>query len=279
LPEGPEVETVRRSLERLLTGRRLGKPWVSALKLRRATTSRALSFLTGREVRALGRHGKLLWLELDDDAGVMVRLGMTGQLLIARQDAPRAKHTHVVVPLSNGDAEELRYVDARRFGEVVPYRRGQELADALARLGPDPISLTDEDIEEGVAKLRATHRTLKDAVLDQRLFAGVGNIYACEALFVARLSPLLRGDEVSRPKLRRLVLALAEVLQSAVRHRGTTFSDFVDGQGGYGENQAFLHVFQREGEPCPECGRAVERVVQGGRSTFLCRKCQPLRRR
>lgn len=277
MPEGPEVETVRRSLAPLLVGRELGKPWVSELKLRTPTTSRGMKVVQGQRVRALGRHGKLMWIETDGEPGLMVRLGMSGKLLVSDRGAPRAKHTHVVVPLDDGE-NELRYVDPRRFGEVVPYKAREKLELELARLGPDPLAFTDDDVDHAVKKLKATKRSLKDAVLDQRLFAGVGNIYACEALFLAKLSPELRGVDVSKPKLRKLVLALADVLKSAVEHRGTTFSDFVDGQGGYGENQDFLHVFQKEGEPCPTCGRPIRRIVQGARSTFLCRRCQPKRR-
>jgi formamidopyrimidine-DNA glycosylase len=207
----------------------------------------------------------------------MVRLGMSGKLLVADKSDAREKHTHVVVPLGDG-ARELRYVDPRRFGEVVPFKKRAQLDEEKARLGPDPLSFADDDIAWAVGKLKATKRSLKDAVLDQRLFAGVGNIYACEALYLAKLSPELRGVDVSKPRLTKLVHELANVLTSAVAHRGTTFSDFVDGQGGYGENQSYLHVFQREGEPCGVCGKKIERIVQGGRSTFLCRRCQPKRR-
>jgi formamidopyrimidine-DNA glycosylase len=277
VPEGPEVETVRRSLEPLLVGKKLGTPWASSKALRRKTTSRALQIVEGRKVRSLGRHGKLMWLETDDDdVGLTMRLGMTGHFSVVARAEEREPHTHVVIPLGRG-GRELRYVDVRRFGEVLPFNKRATLDAEVARLGPDPLSFTTAQRQWCVDRLKKTTRPLKDAVLDQKLFAGVGNIYACEALYLARLSPLKRSHKVARDKLAVLVDKLGEVLRTAVDHRGTTFSDFVDAEGLYGDNQSYLHVFQREGEPCGVCGRAIERVAQSGRSTFLCRTCQSAR--
>jgi formamidopyrimidine-DNA glycosylase len=267
---------VRRSLEPLLVGRTLGRAWLSDKKLRRAPPPSRFSTLPGRTVMCLGRQGKLMWLELDDGGGLMVRLGMTGRLLVQGADEPRAPHTHVVIPLDDG-ADELRYVDVRRFGEVRPFADPVDLAEERARLGPDPTTWSERERAAAAADLRRTQRPLKDAVLDQTRFAGVGNIYACEALFEAHVSPLRRGTSLRVHEADALTHAIADVLRRAVEHRGTTFSDFVDGEGREGENLAFLQVFQREGEPCPRCGGPVERTVQSGRSTFHCAGCQPRR--
>lgn len=276
MPEGPEVETVRRTLEPLLVGRTLGAGWASRQKLRTPVTTRQLSFLEGRRVLTLGRHGKLMWLDAEGDVGLLLRLGMTGKLLVEPKENPRHPHTHVVIPLDEGD-QELRYVDVRRFGEVVPFKSVKEREAEQSRLGPDPLSWTEEERAFVVEKLKATKRSLKDALLDQAVVAGVGNIYACEALFVAGLSPLAKGMNVSRASLEELTAAVESVLTEAVEHCGTTFSDFVDALGERGTYISHVHVFRREGEPCPRCGRPVERIVQGGRSTFLCRRCQPAR--
>lgn len=276
MPEGPEVETVRRSLEPLVVGRVLGRPWVSALSLRTPVTRKQLALVEGRRVLALGRQGKLMWLSLEGGAGLMVRLGMTGKLLVEERAVARRPHTHVVLPLDDG-ARELRYVDVRRFGEVVPFAGEEALSKERARLGPDPLSWSDEERAAFAARLKTTRRSLKDALLDQSLVAGVGNIYACEALFLAGLSPLSRAASVPRWALEQLAVVVGEVLAKAVSLKGTTFSDFVDGAGQEGDYFAHVLVFQREGEPCPRCSRAVERIVQGGRSTFLCRRCQPAR--
>lgn len=274
MPEGPEVETVRRSLEPLLIGARLGTGWASRDKLRTPVTTRQLQPLAGRRVTGLGRHGKLLWVDVEGGAGLLVRLGMTGRLLVHDAREPRAPHTHVVFPLDGGE-RELRYVDVRRFGEVTPFAGLLERDAERCRLGPDPLSWDDEGRTQVIDRWRATARTLKDALLDQACVAGVGNIYACEALFLAGLSPLARGIDVSRVRLAVLAERVEEVLQRAVEHRGTSFSDFVDGVGERGQHLAHVYVFQREGEPCPTCGDPIVRIQQGGRSTFLCRRCQP----
>jgi formamidopyrimidine-DNA glycosylase len=194
------------------------------------------------------------------------------------REQARRPHTHVVVPIDDGE-RELRYADVRRFGAVVPFAGPAALDDERARLGPDPLSWSAEERALFVRRLKATKRSLKDALLDQGLVAGVGNIYACEALFMAGLSPLARAARVPLGALDELAGAVAEVLARAVQAKGTTFSDFVDGAGQEGGYFAQVLVFQREGEPCSRCGRLVERIVQGGRSTFLCRRCQPRRRR
>lgn len=278
MPEGPEVETVRRSLVPLLVGRTLGRAWVSRNKLRTPVTTRQLAFLEGRRVLGLGRHGKLMWLDAEGGGGLLLRLGMTGKFLVEDQGVPRQAHTHVVLPLDDGN-KELRYVDVRRFGEVVPFADARRRDEERARLGPDPLSWTPEQRAAVVERLKATKRSLKDALLDQSVIAGVGNIYACEALFLAGLSPLARGSSVPRAGLEALTSAAEQVLVAAVEHCGTTFSDFVDALGERGMNLAHVHVFQREGLPCPRCGRPVERIVQGARSTFLCRRCQPAKAR
>ena len=287
MPEGPEVETVRQSLLDRVVGATLGRPWVSRHHLRTPVTARALAFLNGARVVSFSRKGKTLVLGVVDgvaDAappsspsstdGVFVRLGMTGRLLVEDATRPPVLHTHVRVPLL-GTGTELRFVDPRRFGEVVPWRSAQARDVELARLGPDGLGLTDDDRAIVVAALRATRRSIKDALLDQRVVAGVGNIYAAEACFVARLSPLREGASLDVDEARCLVDAVEQVLHQGLANRGTSFSDYVDGDGRPGDNAAALWVFGREGEPCRVCRGEVERIVQGARSTFLCRRCQP----
>jgi formamidopyrimidine-DNA glycosylase len=273
VPEGPEVETVRRTLHPQVLGRLVSKVWVSSKKLRTPVRSASFRRLLGRPITGTGRHGKLLWLDMAGAGGVLIRLGMTGRVLIQPSTSPRPPHTHVVMTFDEG-ADELRYVDPRRFGEVVPFSSDDELGEVRANMGPDPLAWTAEERRRVLTSLRSTQRTLKDALLDQRLLSGVGNIYASEALFVARISPTTRGCDASSPALRRLLQAVEHVLTQAVVHRGTTFADFVDASGGEGQNLAHLQVFWREGEPCTRCQRPVERMVQGARSTFYCRACQ-----
>jgi formamidopyrimidine-DNA glycosylase len=273
VPEGPEVETVRRSLQDRVVGATLGAAWVSPLRLRTPVSRGDLAFLDGARVTSLGRKGKTLVLAVENDRGVFVRLGMTGRLLVVEQSMPAPPHTHVRVPLS-GTANELRFIDPRRFGEFVPWSSRQECDAVLGRLGPDGLSLSNDDRGAVAAALRATRRSIKDALLDQTVVAGVGNIYAAEACFVARLSPTRPGHTLRLTEARRLVTAIEEVLAQGVENRGTSFSDYVDGDGRRGDNASRLWVFGREGEPCRSCGAVVQRIVQGARSTFLCPRCQ-----
>jgi formamidopyrimidine-DNA glycosylase len=272
VPEGPEVETVRRTLTPLLVGRVLGRPTVSRKALRTPTSSTKLRPLEGARVVSLGRHGKLLWIDVDGERGLLVRLGMTGRLVV---EAGGVKpHTHVRVPL--GDGSELRYIDPRRFGEIVYFATPRMRDEARALMGPDALAFDDDPRgrAQAATNLRATRRSLKDALLDQSVLAGVGNIYAAEALFLARLSPFLRGIDLDATAAARLLDAVARVLASAVLHRGTSFSSYVDGSGKRGDNLAHVFVFQREGEPCRVCGSKIKRQVQGQRSTFFCHRCQ-----
>ena len=274
MPEGPEVETVRRSLAPLLVGAVLGRPSVGRRALRTPITSRSLAHVDGRAVVAVERHGKALFIALDSGGGLVIRLGMTGRVLVVDGGAKRDVHTHVRIPLA-ASARELRYVDARRFGEVVPYADSAARAAVVAAMGPDGITLNDEGRRMVYGTLAATSRALKDVLLDQTVVAGVGNIYAAEILWLARLSPFRAADSLHGAEQLRLVDAVVRVLQEAVARRGTSFSDYVDANGQKGDNQAHLAVFQREGEPCPGCGEPVRRVVQGARSTFFCATCQP----
>jgi formamidopyrimidine-DNA glycosylase len=285
MPEGPEVETVRRTLLPLVIGARLGVATVSAQPLRTPITSADLAFLQGRRVVDVGRRGKTLWLRVDDERdgdGVVVRLGMTGQLTVTSTSAPLLPHTHVRVPLIGDDGHatgtELRFRDPRRFGEVVPFRGDAGLQALCAGLGPDGLALDDDDRAAVAAALRRTSRAIKEALLDQRLVAGVGNIYAAEACFLAGLAPTRKGTSLTRAEAARLVAGVEETLAQGVRHRGTSFSDYVDAAGDVGDNAQHVWVFQREGEPCRRCGTPIARIVQGARSTFWCPQCQRRRR-
>lgn len=285
MPEGPEVETVRRSLEPLLLGKILRAPYVSRKKLRTAITKRDLVVVEGATVTGLFRKGKLLGIATDRGAGLFVRLGMTGRLLVEEKKKKPALHTHVRFTLhdaspareDDGDVDtgkELRFVDPRRFGEVVAYAGDKDRDDELDRIGPDGLSLDDAGRAEVLRRLRSTTRVVKDALLDQSIVAGVGNIYAAEALFAAGVSPFLSAADLDDDAGARLVVAVEDVLRQGVLHRGTSFSDYVDAEGKQGDNASRLKVFQREGEACVVCGAVVVRVVQGARSTFYCPRCQ-----
>jgi formamidopyrimidine-DNA glycosylase len=284
MPEGPEVETVRRSLVDVVVGASVQDVWQSSLPLRMAKPQASLQAFVGSTVVSLERKGKLLWLPCRDNTrsdvrGLLVRLGMTGQLRLHAPTDDVAKHTHVRIVLQPriGTVQELRYVDPRRFGDVAGYHDAATLKAQVEALGPDGLTLSANEVLAAAAKLRTTTRALKEALLDQRWLAGVGNIYACEALFRARLSPWRRGVSLSPKEAVCLVECCRDALVHGLEHNGTSFSDYVDARGATGGALAHLWVFQRETLPCKQCQQPIERRDQAGRSTFFCRRCQHAR--
>lgn len=272
MPELPEVETVRRTLAPAVGGK-ISSVWTSGMGLHMAhKPPRAkLRGLIGARIAAVRRHGKYLLLDTDGPQSLVVHLGMTGRLRIQAAADARAKHTHVVLGL---DGRELRFVDPRRFGQVDVVTRGREAEHAgLAVLGPDALDAPlDGQALHAAAKARRT--TLKALVLDQGVLAGVGNIYASEALWRARLRPTRRSQQLTAEGAKRLAAAIREVLTRALTHGGTTLSDFVDATGAAGENADYLWVYDRAGGPCPRCQTAIKRAVLQGRATYYCPTCQ-----
>jgi formamidopyrimidine-DNA glycosylase len=274
MPELPEVETVVRTLRPQLVGRRIRAVWSSgqSLRMRRAVDFAALSLTLGSRVQAVSRRAKYILIHLHRqgraDGTVLVHLGMTGRLRIEEAKAARPRHTHVAWSLSGG--RELRFVDPRRFGCVAVTTADADLPH-LAGLGPDAHEdLTAAELAAGLAKSQAP---IKAFLLDQRRIAGFGNIYACEALFRARIHPRTEARRI-RGKAGTLVAAIRETLDLGIANCGTSFRDFVDANGEAGTNLDALLVYGREGKPCANCGAQVRRIVDAGRSTFLCSRCQ-----
>lgn len=276
MPELPEVETVARSLRPHLLGRSVTGLWHSGLSLRAPLDDRALRGLRGLTFQAVDRVGKYLLFRFAQTPAPLLlgHLGMTGRLLVCPEGAPLAPHTHLRAAL--GQDRELRYVDPRRFGvlRVVP---PGETPEEIADLGPDPLG-ADFTVAYLREALRATRRPLKVALLDQRLVAGLGNIYVAEALFRAGLSPLRPAPPrgLSSAAAARLHGAIQEVLRQGIERRGTTLSDggYVDAEGMEGDNLAALFVYGREGQGCRRCEGIIVRHVQAQRSSFYCPKCQ-----
>jgi formamidopyrimidine-DNA glycosylase len=274
MPELPEVETVARSLRPRLVGRTITAVETSGLALRVPLDPERLARACGgARVEGIERLGKYLLVHLSSHEVLLAHLGMSGRFVLASQEAPRPAHLHVRLELAD-EGEELRYIDPRRFGMIVVYPAGEVgQAPELAVLGPDPLA---ERFTPGylLGALRGSRRDIKQFLLDQSQVAGLGNIYVCEALFRARVSPRRRAHTLGSKRVERLHGAIREVLEQALAHRGTTFRDYVDGAGESGGNQFHLDVYGREGEPCTACGARVVRLVQGARSTFFCPRCQ-----
>ena len=269
MPELPEVETIRRGLERRVRGARIGAVVIRETRLRAPIDVVALAGLEGRTIRAVSRRAKYLLLDVGDDLVWLVHLGMSGRFRVVDADAPLESHEHLRVTLPDVGALTLR--DPRRFG-LVRIGRLEDFTE-LHGLGPEPL---DEEFDVGAlaARLRATHRDVKAALLDQRLVAGVGNIYANEILFRAGVRPTRRSHRMTRAEASRVAAETPLVLHEAVEARGTSFSDYFDVDGVPGSFQSVLWVFDREGQPCRRCGALIRRRFHGGRSSFYCSTCQ-----
>jgi formamidopyrimidine-DNA glycosylase len=271
VPELPEVETVRRALEPRLVGRVVvdagGHP---SAKFADAPLA------VGAEVVAVGRRGKYLLVPLSGERELIVHLGMTGQLRLRPGDAALDPFVRAWWRLDDGERLELR--DVRRFGRVAVVPAGAYTAlPTLAALGPEPF---DEAFTAAALwqALRASSARVKTQLLSQRPVAGVGNIYADEALWMARVHPSLRGPLLSRPAAARLHEALRAVLAAGIDHGGTTLRDYRTLEEGEGTNQFHLQCYGRSPEPCLRCGTALRRQVWDGRSATFCPRCQRLRR-
>jgi formamidopyrimidine-DNA glycosylase len=281
VPELPEVETVRRTLAPAI-GARIGEVWTSGKPLRMNSKVPAAALrkrATGRRIVAVRRLGKYLLIDLDAPRGedawsLLVHLGMSGRLRLMSASTPRAPHTHVVVSLDR--RRELRFSDPRRFGQFELVRRADERAHpSLAVLGRDPI----DELLDGAwlhAQMRGRARNIKAFLLDQAVIAGIGNIYASEALWEAAIRPSAKARSVSRARADALAVAVRSVLLRALDHGGTSLRDFVNADGREGENAEYLLVYDREGAPCVRtgCGQPIRRVVIQGRATFYCPRCQ-----
>jgi formamidopyrimidine-DNA glycosylase len=272
MPEMPEIETLARKLRKILIGKQVEDVRLSGLPLRKPISDTFAEKLHGRSIKKILRRGKYLILELEPHAYWLMHLGMSGRILYHPHPCDHANHTHAIFRFS--DSAELTYQDHRRFGLLAVYEvpRIAQIPE-LRLLGADPLSPAFNKDWLGLL-LKKSRREIKSFLLDQRQIAGLGNIYACEALFLAQINPARRCCTVTSSETERLVHAVKKVLLSAILNRGTSFSDFMDPDGKPGENQNHLKVFQKEGKKCVRCGAIIHRMKQGNRSSFFCSRCQ-----
>ena len=275
MPELPEVETVRRRLEPHVAGRRLTHVEVRDAKLvGRDDARRVEERLTGRTILTIDRRGKYLLFRLDGEETLISHLRMTGNWLLCADAEPR--FTRAVLTFS--DSTLVAYADARRFGTWDLLTNDETAVYLAARLGPEPI---DSDFDGGVLKAAFAGRRapVKALLLDQRLVAGVGNIYADEALHAACIHPDTPAGRLRQPQLDRLAVTTREALEEGIRAQGASISDFRDPEGGYGSMQERFRVYDRDGEPCIVCGSEIIKTRCAGRGTHVCLTCQPKPRR
>ena len=277
MPELPEVETVRQGLARWIAGRTIAAVEVRhprAIRRHLPGEEHFAALLVGRKILDVRRRGKYLWLPLSDDGALIAHLGMSGQLLCQPAAAPDEPHLRVRLRFVDGDPE-LRFVDQRTFGGLAVSEGGAELPAEIAHIARDPI---DPEFSDAgfVAALRARHTEVKRALLDQTLISGVGNIYADEALWRAKLHGSRLTDALTRPAAARLLAHVRDVLTEAITDGGTSFDALyvnVNGESGYFDRS--LNAYGREGEPCPRCGTPIRREPFMNRSSYSCPHCQP----
>lgn len=284
MPELPEVETVVRDLRPLLTGRTITGVHLSKQKLRRPWKTKWNAEVVGSWIEGLRRRGKWILIDLSRRAGdlspqvkgglttpvLRIHLGMSGQLTVVPATEPHTDHLHVVFALDN--STELRFRDPRRFGSAEYLADRAALDDEMrAELGPEPFAIDAQQFRDTV---QGTSRILKAILLDQHIVAGVGNIYADEVLFRAKLHPQRPGESLTRDECDRLRKAIPAILTQAIESRGSTIRDYIGGSGLRGNFQNRLAVYGRTGQPCPKCGTAIECVRFAGRSSHFCPECQ-----
>jgi len=280
MPELPEVEVIRRDLEKEVVGRKIRKAEVRSTKnamriIRRHKNRKDFeSALVGAKISSIDRLGKYILLHLDNQMALVIHLGMSGQLLQCKASAAVENHTHVVLDFTVGG--QLRYIDPRTFGEMFVSPKG-DLGEVkeLQKLGIDPLEqpLTWQYFSETLANKKTK---MKGLLMDQKFICGIGNIYSDEILFLAGIRHDRESDSLSSSDVRRLYRAIHEILQDAIKYRGTSADDeqYRDLYGAVGEYSQFLKVYQREGQPCRRCRTPVERSRWSNRSTFYCPQCQ-----
>ena len=276
MPELPEVEVVRRGLEAHVVGHRFATVEVlhpRPVRRHLAGVDHFAAMLTGREVVAARRRGKYLWLPLDSGDALLAHLGMSGQMLVQPSSAPDERHLRVRFRLVGSDLE-LRFVDQRMFGGLAVSTGGAELPGEIAHIAMDPLEPGFDD-GEFVRRVRRRTSGIKRILLDQGVISGVGNIYADEALWRARLHGDRPGDRLTARQLRDLLAAVREVMAEALDQGGTSFDALyvnVNGESGYFDRS--LAVYGQEGRPCPRCAAPVRRVAFMNRSSYFCPRCQ-----
>ena len=275
MPELPEVETVRRGLHHLISGYRI----VDALDLHprtlKAESIAPLSTLKGSRITGTGRRGKFLWITLDRPFVLVAHLGMSGQFLIAQKDRPAAKHVRAQFALKKSlRSRELVFNDQRTFGWLSIEQLTDGVPSSAAHIALDPFD-PSFDYQETITKFAQRRVRIKTALLNQEIMSGVGNIYADEALWRAKVHPESLTSELSRKKIATVIDCATQIMQEAIAQGGTSFDDlYIDINGESGFFDQSLSAYGREDEPCPRCGAPIKRIVFGERSSHFCPRCQ-----
>ncbi len=272
MPELPEVETIAADLRKQLVGRRFHTAHILWPRTLAAPDPASLNArLAGCAVVDVGRRGKYLLIGLDSGETLIVHLRMTGRLAVLRQDDPRLADDHVRARFALADGDQLVFTDARKFGRIW---LTQNVTDVLGKLGPEPLDLSFTPGQLG-QRLGSRRAAVKALLLDQSIIAGLGNIYADEALYLAGIHPLRPGASLTSAEIHRLFTAIQSVLVESIGARGTLLRDYRTPYGPEGAYQNRLRVYGQPGRPCPRCATPIERIRVAQRSTHFCPRCQP----
>ena len=265
MPELPEVETVANGVHERVHGQRIERVWTSGKpQTFKSPESEIEAVLTGARIERVKRVGKTIVMTVEPQGEFLIHLGMTGRLLVSAPEVPLPPHTHAVLSLSGGN--EIRFVDARRFG-----RLSVRTAEAYDGPGAEPLTIGEDEF---VALFKGRKLAIKAALLNQTLLHGVGNIYADESLFRAGIRPRRQAGRLTRAELLKLRECLVDVLKHAIKLGGSSVSDYVDADGVRGFFQLEHKVYGRAGENCHDCGAGLKKIVVGGRTTVYCPGCQ-----
>ncbi|MGM8366268.1 DNA-formamidopyrimidine glycosylase [Virgibacillus sp. W0181] len=273
MPELPEVETIKNTLQQLVRNKTIKDVtvyWPNIIK-HPDDLNHFKHLLVGQTIKSINRKGKFLLFHLDDYV-LVSHLRMEGKYSVQQSEEPLTKHTHVIFSLTNG--QELRYNDVRKFGTMHLFPNGKELVGKpLSQLGPDPFEQTFT-LEYLWNKLKKTERTIKAVLLDQTVVSGLGNIYVDEVLFKAKIHPLKIASIISKQEAKAIKLHAQAVLEDAVKQGGTTIRSYVNGEGEMGMFQQELFVYGQVDEPCKQCATPIMKMKVAGRGTHVCPKCQ-----
>ena len=271
MPELPEVETIVRGLQEKALGKRIDRATLFMPQILRCSDEDFIQTIRRKTIKSINRRGKFILIDLSGGWSLIIHLKMTGQLKWIPRTRKPQKHTHLVFHLAHCPFQ-LHYCDVRRFGYLLLLKTNcMHDLPPLRDLGPEPLEIEPSDFVE---LLRSRRGRIKSLLLNQSFLAGLGNIYADESLWRARIHPLIPADTISTRKARRLHGAIQTALEEAIANRGSSVDDYLDAEGRPGQHQFYLRVYGREGEPCYHCRGKIRRIVIGSRSSHFCPRCQ-----
>lgn len=270
MPELPEVETIRRDLSRLIVGKKILDITTDSPKQVQPSLAKVKKVIAGATIKKIERRAKLLQIFLSNNQILAIHLKLTGRLLVRKKGAPKDDWQHVVISLSGN--QELRFADLRKFGWVRLLKGKKELEKLLSEFGPEPLAGLDWATFKKI--LGSTSRPIKIVLMDQKKIAGIGNIYANDALFLARIDPHRPARKITGKEAEKLFKAIEKVLKAGIKYRGASDQYYLDALGRKGSYQDHFLVYMREGKKCFDCKGEVKKIKIGGRGTFFCPSCQ-----